>query len=193
MFWTFVLPFQITCAVLATTVVILTVFATPRTWSRVSAFLFFTAIAFMVFIPSCTGIMLAVDAARFGDFNYATFDDIPDFRSQRYLPKAATDIQMRKFASGYRARYRIDANLFAVYVDELWAEHGEYSAMRRGGFSDEGQPVNLDSFNHRFGDLGWSCPPNAIVYHSPNEDDGGGAIYYVDADQGLVFQSTAFW
>jgi hypothetical protein len=193
MLWPVILPFQITCAVLLVVVVAFTAFATPKTWSRVTAFILYTGIAFLAFIPSCTGIMLAVDAVRFGDFHYATYDDIPDFRSKRYLPQAATDIQMNKHASGFRARYTIRADVFAAYLDDLWRTHEEHSPVQRGGISDEGNPVNLESFNHRFGDLGWKCPSNAVVHHSPGEGDGGGATYYVDADAGLVFQITGFW
>ncbi len=137
--------------------------------------------------------MMAVDAVRFGDFAYASYDDIPDFRSQRYLPEVAADIRMRKHGNGYLARFTISARDFESYLDQLWEEFGEYSSVERGGFHDDGKSVNPESFNMTFGDVGWDCPANAIVYYSPSEEDGGGATYYFDADAGVVFQRTGFW
>jgi hypothetical protein len=137
--------------------------------------------------------MMAVDAVRFGDFMYASYSDIPDFRSQRYLPENAIDISMRKHANGYYARYKISTDEFNLYLDDLWQKYGQYSAVERGGFFDEGKPVDAESFRMTFGNLGWECPSEAIVYYSPREGDGGGATYYVDSDSGLVFQRTGFW
>ena len=193
MFWPVILPFQLTCGVLLVAVVVLTVFASPKTWSRVKTFCVYSAIGLVAFIPSCTGIMMAVDAVRFGDFEYASYGDITDFRSQRYLPENATDIQMRKHANGYFARYKLPPDDFNSYLDDLWQQYGEYSAVERGGFSDEGKSVDPESFNMTFGDLGWDCPVDAIVYYSPSEGDGGGATYYVDSGSELVFQRTGFW
>ncbi|QDS98680.1 hypothetical protein [Adhaeretor mobilis] len=193
MFWPLILPFQITCCVLLVAVVMLTAFASPKAWSRIKTFCLYSALALLAFVPSCTGIMIAVDAFRFGDFSYASYNDISDFRSQRYLPEAATDIQMRRHGNGYFARYKLSSDEFNSYLDNLWQKFGEYSAVERGGFSDEGESVDPESFAMTFGDLGWDCPPEAIVYYSPSEGDGGGATYYVDSNSGLVFQRTGFW
>lgn len=193
MFWPVILPFQITCGILIVAVVALTALASPKNWTRGKTFLNYSAIAIVAFIPSCASIMMAVDAVRFGDFTYVSFDDIPDFRSQRYLPEVAVDIQMRKHSNGYRARYSISAQDFESYLDHLWEKYGEHSAVKRGGFDDEGDSVSPESFNRIFGNLGWNCPTNAVVYYSPGERDGGGATYYVDAESGLVFQRTGFW
>ncbi|WP_442511769.1 hypothetical protein SH528x_003487 [Novipirellula sp. SH528] len=137
--------------------------------------------------------MLIADSIRFGNFHYESFDEIPDFRSQRYLPDAATNIEMQKHANGYRARYDISANDFRSYLDELWTKYGEHSAVERGGFMDEERAASPELFDGTFGGLGWDCPANAIVYYSPSEGDGGGATYYFDADAGLMFQRTGFW
>ena len=193
MFWPIVLPFQITCGVLIAAVILLTKFTSPKNCSRAQAFFLYSAIALALFIPSCAGIMTAVDAIRFGDFRYATRDEIPDFRSRRYLPEGATDIQMRKHSNGYLARYKLSSDDFNSYLDDLWDKYGEYSAVERGEFSDEGKSVDPKSFDMTFGDLGWDCESGAIVYYSPSEGDGGGATYYVDIASDLVFQRTGFW
>lgn len=193
MLWPLVLPLQITCFVLLVAVVALTAYASPKGWSRAKSFLIYSVIGFLAFIPSCAGVMLVVDAIRFGDFHYAKFEDIPDFRSRRYLPEGATDIQMRKHPNGCLARYKLSASDFESYLDDLWAKYGEHSATRRGDDLDEGNVVSGEEFDTTFGDLGWSCPSNAVVCHSPSERDGGGATYYVDAESGIVFQRTGYW
>ncbi|MEP3479626.1 MAG: hypothetical protein ABJZ55_10295 [Fuerstiella sp.] len=193
MFWPVILPFQISCGVLLVAVVTLTALASPKSWSRGKTFLLYSAIAIIAFIPLFAGIMTAVDAVRFGDFTYGSYHDIPDFRSQRYLPEVAADITMRKHGNGYFARYKITAQDFESYLDNLWEKYGEFSAIERGGFGDEGEPVNPQEFNMAFGDLGWDCPSNTIVYYGPSEDDGGGATYYVAVEAGFVFQHTGFW
>lgn len=139
------------------------------------------------------GIMMAVDAVRFGDFSYDSYNDIPDFRSQRYLPENATEIEMRKHANGYYARYKLSTGDFKSYLDGLWKKYGEYAAVARGDFFEEGKSVDPESFRTTFGDLGWDCPSDAIVYYSPREGDGGGATYYVDSGSDLIFQRTGFW
>lgn len=193
MFWPVILPFQITCGVMFSTVVLLMAFARPKTWNRVKTFFLYSAIAAVAFVPSCIGISLVVDAVRFGDFTYASYDEIPDFRSRRYLPFEATEIQMHKRASGYSARYNISPQDFAKYLDDLWEEYGESSAVARGESYREGKPVDPELFERRFGFLGWECPTSVIIYESPSESDGGGAEYHVDANSGVVYQSTVFW
>ena len=193
MFWPIVLPFQITGVASLLVVVLLTATRTPRKWSRVKTLLISSLAASVLFIPSCTAVMFVADSIRFGHFHYDSFDDIPDFRSRRYLPDAASNIEIHKHANGYRARYAISASEFNAYRDDLWAQYGEHTAVERGGFMGEGQTTSPELFNHTFDGLNWTCPKNAIVYYSPTEDDGGGATYYFDADAGLMFQRTGFW
>lgn len=137
--------------------------------------------------------MMTVDSVRFGDFSYASYEDIPDLRSRRYVPKKATEIEMRKHAGGNFSRYNLPADEFESHLDDLWREHGEHSAFERGAFSNEGKTVDLEYFNMKFGDLGWDFPPAAIVHYSPHGGNGAGAKYYVDPDSELVFQHTGFW
>ena len=160
MFWPIVLPFQITCYAVALAVVALTVYASSKAWSRIKTFFVYSVIGLIAFIPSCSGVMMAVDAFRLGDFSYSAYDQIPDFRSQRYMPESATDIQIRKHANGYLARYTLAADEFNLYLDGMWQQYGEDSAVERGGFSDEGQLVDVGSFDVTFGDLDitWGQP-----------------------------------
>ncbi|HBE70912.1 MAG TPA: hypothetical protein DDW52_22430 [Planctomycetaceae bacterium] len=137
--------------------------------------------------------MLVIDAYRFGDFSYASYDEIPDFRSRRYMPKAAANISMQKFPNGYYARYEIPLKEFDGYLDDLWERYAERSGSQRGDDIDEGEIAGPEEIVATFGELGWECPTSAIIYHSPTEMDGGGATYYVDRDSAIVLQQTGFW
>lgn len=193
MFWTYVLPFQITCVVLIISVLVLTAFASPKSWGRASAFCMYSAIAIAAFTPLCSVIKMTVDSVRFGDFSYASYEYIPDLRSRCHVPKKATDIKMRKHAGGNFSRYKLPADEFESHLDNLWRQHGEHSAFERGALSDEGKSVGLDYLNMTFGDLGWELPSDAIVHYSPHGGNGSGSKYYVDPDSEVVFQHTGFW
>jgi len=136
--------------------------------------------------------MLAVDSFRFGDFHHDTYGDIQDFRSRRYLPEEATNINMRKYPSGYIARYEIAESDLLSFVERMWSEFGEASAIERDQLSN-GQLVSKDLFERNFQSADWDLPETAKVYDSPLERDGGGASYYFDQEEMVVFQRTGFW
>lgn len=71
MFWPVILPFQITCGALIVAVVLLTVYASPKSGTHFKSLCFYSLVALVAFIPSCTGIMMVIDVVRFGDFQYA--------------------------------------------------------------------------------------------------------------------------
>lgn len=195
MLWPLVLPFNIAFWSLTAIVVVATTIAPLLKWKRSNTFFFTTLLAMLALIPSCTGIMHFVDEVRFGDFEYATFDDVNDFRVERYLPNSASKIKMHKQANGngYRAQYAISAASFHAYLDKLWNTYGEDSAVERGELSDEGLPATKGELERVFSDLGWKPLGNAIKYYSPIEDDGGGATYYYDVSAGLAYQQTGYW
>lgn len=192
MLWPLVLPLKITFWSLIAIVAIVTVFAPQLKWQRAKTFLVSSTLALVAFIPSCTGVMYLVDEARFGSFEYPSFDDVKDPRAERYLPTTATQIKMHKHASGYRAQYRIAETDFHAYLDSLWKQYGQYSSVKRGEMSGEALPVSQEQLELVFSGLDWKCPSGAIEFHSPSEADGGGAVYYFDASAGVVFQRTGY-
>lgn len=193
MFWPLVLPIKITFWSVVVIVAIATALAPQFKWNRLRAFFVSTILALVAFVPSCTGIMYLVDEVRFGYFEYPTFEDVQDFRAERYLPTAAKDIKMHKHANGYRVRYSISAADFHGYLDGLWKQYGQYSAVKRDEISGEGSSVSQEELARAFSGLDWKCPTSAVKYHSPSEADGGGAVYYYDASAGVVFQRTGYW
>lgn len=192
MLWPIVLPFQLTSLIMVVAVVTVTIFAAAKGWKPGLAFLLASTVAFIAFIPSCTGIMLFLDARRFGVFQYASYDDVRDFRVERYLPPAAKAITLEKTAMGHRAKYSITETELREYIDQFWNKFGHLSAVPRGD-STERDTARPDEFERWFKDLGWPSPKHAICFHSPTEADGGGAIYFFDPDSGTAFHRAGYW
>ena len=176
MLWPIVLPFQITSCVLLTLIVIATLAAPLAKWKRLPTFFGVLLLSLVAFIPSCAGIMNIVDAKRFGVFNYRTFQEVNDFRVERYLPPAARDITVDKYAQGFRARFTIKQSELDAYLDEVWSLHGERSAVKRGEMSAM-KLVDKESHELRFGDLGWAYLDDATEIYGPTA--GNGAVFSV--------------
>lgn len=195
MLWPVILPLKITFWTLSGLVLLVTVLAPRMSRKRSTTFLRSACLAFVAFIPSCIGIELIVDRFRFGHFEYATYDDITDFRYRRYLPAAASHIRMYKHpgGNGFRARYSVSAADFAAYATELWDACGELSTVKRGQYADDGRRADGDDFRRKFGDLGWEPWDKPVISHSPSESDGGGATYFFDPAAGIAYQTTVFW
>ncbi|WP_162051052.1 MULTISPECIES: hypothetical protein [unclassified Lentimonas] len=160
---------------------------------RLQAFILSSVLAMVAFIPLCAGILNNVNDSRFGYFEYESFSDVEDSRVERYLPIRATQISIYKepHSNGYRARYSISEPHFLAYIESLW---NEYESTTDGEkLLESGSPASAEDIAHVFGDLDWKPPSNAMIYSSPSESDGGGAIYYIDPKAGVVFQQTGYW
>lgn len=192
MLWPIILPFQLTSLIMVVAIVAVTIFAAAKEWKPGLAFVLASTVAFVVFVPSCTGIKSFLDARRFGIFQYASCSDVRDFRVERYLPPAAKTITLEKTAMGHRAKYSITEAELREYIDQLWNKFGQRSAVPRGD-STEGETARPNEFERWFKDLEWPTPKNTICFHSPTEADGGGAIYFLDPDTGTVYQRAGYW
>ena len=136
--------------------------------------------------------MSVLDARRFGVFQYATYDDVQDFRIYRYLPDSARSITLEKTAIGHRAKYSITEAEMRDYIDRLWNESGEGSAIARSDF-EEGEIVKPDEIEYQFRELGWPPLTNAIRFRSPAQADGGGAEYFLDVSSGTAYHRAGYW
>ncbi len=124
MLWSLVLPFYITCVLLAA-VVILAMIAAPKVgWRRGRMFAWGAVLGIVAFVPSCTVVMKAANAVRLGVGNYENYDAIWDRRFKRWLPEEATDIVMKKRINGYEARFRIDGTALERWLDRCWSNVG---------------------------------------------------------------------
>ena len=176
MLWPLVLPFQITCGVLAGAVALATLFAPTIGRRRLKAFVVGSAVACLAFMPSCMGVMKVLDAQRFGEFHHDTYDQVRDSRVERYLPPAARDITLRKHAQGHWAQYKITEEGLVDYIDECWEQHGAHSWTPRHEFNEKRDPA-----------------ADKIELHSPDQADGGGASYTFDRTSGIATQQAGYW
>ena len=192
MLWPIELPVQLTFAIMGAMIVISTLVAVALKWKPMGVFVGAVALAFVAFVPSCTGIMSVLDARRFGVFQYATYDDVRDFRIYRYLPDSARSITLEKTAMGHRAKYSITEVEMRDYIDRLWLECGGASAIARSDI-EEGEIVRPEEFELRFRELGWPPLTNAIRFHSPIQADGGGAEYFLDVSSGTAYHRAGYW
>ena len=192
MLWPIVLPFKITCWILAGFVAAVILVSPLFKWKLGKAVLISTFIALLAFIPICAGVGSIIDSKRFGVFHYATYAEVQDFRVERYLPPQARDITLDKFAMGHRARYSITLDELTEYLDALWIESDGRSAVPRAKI-DDGKLTPSKYFEDRFDGLGWAMPETAVEFHSPVQSDGGGANYFFDAKTNTVFQHAGYW
>ncbi|SFJ01174.1 hypothetical protein [Planctomicrobium piriforme] len=199
MLWPLVLPVKITFSLLAVLVTLLTVFRPVRKWNRGKTFVVALLSAGLLLVPSCIGIMGIVDGLRFGTFQYASFSDVNDFRVERYLPTKASDITLNKSSMGHLAKYSISESDLKDYVDQLWKNWGEHSAISRDDLQKQRSetPSALEAirsnFELAFRRLRWPAPASLIELHSPVEPDGGGAVYFYDPMTQTGYHKAGYW
>ncbi|MEM9108533.1 MAG: hypothetical protein AAGC72_00750 [Planctomycetota bacterium] len=188
-----VLPFFLTLAIAVVVLVAVLSYCMSRKGRQLRLLGIVVTLVIVGFIPSCMGVMFVVDSIRFGHFEYASFSDIDDPRSKRYLPEAAIDIEMNRYAQGYQARYKISEEDFDQYLDDLWNRSGQYSSIKRGEYWNDGEAATQQDFDRDFEGVKWELLENAIIHYSPTESDGGGAIYFFDREAGIAMQRTGYW
>ena len=144
------------------------------------------------FIPSCSGIKKVIDAKRFGVFSCASFEDVNDFRVERYLPPDSKQIIIDKYPQGFRARFKISREQLDAYLDKLWDKYGEYSGVKRGGIHSMNR-IDLESHNLQFGDLGWPHLPDATEFYSPIAANGAGFSVWYSPAEGVAYERAGYW
>jgi len=189
MFWTVVLPAQITFGLLLGLIVIAVV-RTPESRQR-STFFRAVLLGVILFVPSCAMIMTVADFYRFGVFNYAETASVSDSRVKRYLPEAATGITVAKSPSGYKAKFKISK----VDLDE-WHHHqfklvGEAAIPPKEPLTS-GQ-VFSEVFDDRFGHLQWKMPIDAVEYTGPARPNGAGYFIWYSVVEQTAYQNVGYW
>lgn len=190
MLWPVILPAQITFWILIAAVVTATAVAPAVRIRRVPAFAISLGLAVILFIPSCSGIMTVIDEHRFGVFRYSAFASVGDFRVERYLPPAASDITLEKSPQGFLAKFRIDEDALEKWFESVWDRYGDQSVVtraeaHRGGFEYVPEEV-LDRMN-------WRIPDDAQVCVGPVAGNGAGFTIWYDASRGTAYQRAAYW
>jgi len=132
MFWPLVLPFQITAALMFALFIGVFWFGKRRKWQPGNRSIAAICLPLLMFIPSCVATTYVIDYFRFGTFHYENFAAIHDFRIERYMPPAATEITVFKQygGNGYRARFTITQQDFDKWHNDFWEQYGKYSKHR---------------------------------------------------------------
>ncbi|MFK7821706.1 MAG: hypothetical protein AB8G99_23545 [Planctomycetaceae bacterium] len=194
MLWPFILPFQITVALMIALGICLFWFGWRREWKPAKSTIVALCLPILLFVPSCIATSYAVDNLRFGTFHYDDFGAIRDFRVERYMPPPATDITVFKQygGNGYRARFTVSQEDFEAWHSEFWARHGEQSNRPRP--SNDGQTASdPDDFKQWCGKFNRSLPSDSVKYQSPVA--GNGAHYTIDYSPStkLAFLRSCYW
>jgi hypothetical protein len=194
MLWPLVLPFQITVVAMIVLAIGVFWFAKRRKWpagSRVNSVICLPALLFIPFLVATTFV---ADHFRFGMFHYPDYAAINDFRVERYMPQAATDITVFKHfgGNGYRARFKISQHDFYAWHDAFWDKCGEYSNRNRP--DDDGKTASdPEHFQRWFGQFNWSLPADAVNYQSPVAANGAHYEVEYSQSQGVAFITACYW
>ena len=192
MFWTAVLPFQITAWICVVLVILVSIWAVNSKRPFLKTSLISFAVIIVCFVPSRVGVSIVVDQYKFGHFEHDSFTDVKDFRIERYLPTNAKKISLYKSfgGNGYRAKYEIPGDQLESYLDDLWDQFGKYSALPRSQSTEQ----TADSFDlSEFSKFDVILTGKISIYLSPTEADGGGARYYYCPESGVALQSASYW
>lgn len=189
MFWPVILPMQITLLGMIGVNVVAVLIAPKLKWRRPRVFAWSILLGVLGFVPSCTAVQLVADQFRFGAFSYPDHESINDFRVQRFLPDAATDITVQKQSDRFRARFKIDESSLDEWFEKYWDYAEKHSIDGR----HEKRTVSAEAFARQFSGLDWVLPDEAVEYICPHAGNGaGGTIWYSRAD-GIAFEYAGYW
>lgn len=193
MFWSSVLPFQITCVLMFVASILAAEYVQRRKLSQGKYGCLILLLAAVGFIPSCMAVDAALAPFRFGTFNYATSNELKDERIRYSFPDNAREITVFKRRNGYAARFQIDqADLDSWYEEFISTSTSEYSSDYPGqppkpaaleDVSEDGmlQPIRKEVTGE------W------IHYNGPHAADGGGfEIWYNPASKWAI-EDNASW
>jgi hypothetical protein len=188
MFWGIKLPFQITLILFIFIVIIITLIfiGKKRDWNLPKTLLRLNLALTILFIPSCAAINMVVDHFRFGVFQYASFNELNDYKSKRYTPNDATNIVVEKAYSGQIAKYNISKTDLLKYLrihnDDTNADH-----LRKIISSNDEYPMSL------FKNIGY--PKNILLeeFTPQRAPNGAGATYYYDENNQTCYHRADYY
>ncbi|MDE0862867.1 MAG: hypothetical protein OSA98_03705 [Rubripirellula sp.] len=191
MLWHFVLPFKVTFWTLATLLGAAVLIAPVLRAKRSRIFLWGFPMVLLAFMPSCSIVMNIMDRSRFGIFDYDASQNIGDVRVERYLPPAARELTIDKYARGYRARFQVEPDLLEDWFDGVWDRYGEYSVDAK--VPPQFLSLTREAFDAEFGGLGWPRPTEVVFYQGPVAENGAGFAIWYDSDTGLAYEKSHHW
>ena len=189
MFWSAVLPLQITCGVLAVACAAGVSVAPRLGVRRRTAGLLAPAAAVPAFVPLCLGVGVVCDAVRFGELRYAAANEVAAPEVARWLPDAATDIHAHRYAGGFEARYTIGKADLLAWLDAEWARWGDGAVETRIP-PDWDRP---ESGASRFRWADWTIPADAVFLDGPHARNAAGFGILYSPSEGRAYQEAGYW
>jgi hypothetical protein len=197
MFWFIDLPILVTSLTLAAAVIAATVTAPRFRWRRGRVFGWGMLLAMVAFVPSCTVVMTAANAVRFGVSRYENYDAIWEPKFKQWLPEEATDIVMNRRINGYEARFRIDRAALDRWFDRC-------GTNAKGTTNTQTEPAvarffgaeDAEELERGFGaDGNWQPSADAkwINFVGPQWSKAAGTWIHFDEKSGIAYQSSVFW
>lgn len=147
-------------------------------------------ISLIVFIPSCMGIQKIIDPFRFGEFKYKSYDDIGSRMVRRYLPAAATDLNVIQSQGGNVAVYTISRSELQAWITEFSEGKDELNFYVPSKATEEVLDHDRD---YQFKRFGWDLPIDAIKYNAPLAFNGAGFEVWHSASKNMAFQYSGYW
>ncbi|MCC6795104.1 MAG: hypothetical protein IT366_08290 [Candidatus Hydrogenedentes bacterium] len=190
MFWSYGLPFQITFWILFTLYIVAIVVA--RRYQKMGKVAIYgAAIAFLIFIPCCTGIKAIMDPFRFGVFEYANHAAIRQYPVRTNLPEAATAITVDQQWGLFCAKFSIEQEALDKWFEEQWKLHGATSRTPREAVATVTKS-DLDFHNDLVAGK-WSVPPTAVIYKGPRRGDFRGFVVLYDVPKKTAYEFMFYW
>jgi hypothetical protein len=187
-----IFPLQITCIAALAILILVPLVAKARGKRPGRVFAWCLLLTAIGFVPSCASVMYVLDGFRFGVFHYPTFEDVRDFRVERYLPPPARDITINKYSQGYVARFSIGQDELDRWFDDCWNKYADRSATKRGEVVSP-----LKSPPAKF-DAGLKIAPGSysgdwVEYVGPSARNGAGFVIWYNSDSSIAYQRGGYW
>ena len=192
MLWPIVLPIKVTLFLMLAIIVIATLAAPLVRVRRMMAFLTVLSLAIICFVPACTAIMMKIDEKRFGEFQYATTNDIFDVHAARYLPPTATKIRTWQALHGIRATFEIDEPALIDYIQSRWDVWGDSAVNRGEDWRLESNHLK-GTIDYMFQDLDWDLPDPDVVFSGPAAANGTGFQIWYDRGSQTAILWGGYW
>ena len=135
--------------------------------------------------------------------------EISDPRIMRYLPVEATDIRLISDRNGHMAHYRISAEAFDTFLDEVWERYRkerdakpkswvnyseeQITAARKGRQVGRYEPKVRSTEITFDKPIVWELLENATKYDGPRKRSAAGGTYYFDRTTGIACQDAGYW
>jgi hypothetical protein len=128
-----------------------------------------------------------IDSYRYGEFHFDSYESLAD--SYVELPQDATNITLRKYASGHEVKFQTSKSTLEKWMSDLTAQRSEYSDATPFVLENLG---NTKWFRNDFGPE-WSCPSDVIFYRGWRSARGAGFDVWYSEDSETAFIAASYW